>query len=52
MASTVSGLNKLNDPVTPFYTYADTRNSYDVEKIKESINELEVHQRTGTMQHT
>ena len=52
MASTIAGLDNNYIPVTPFYTYADTRNFRDVEIIKQSIDIDEYHQRTGTMQHT
>ena len=52
MASTIAGVDNNYIPVTPFYTYADTRNFRDVEIIKQSIDIDEYHQRTGTMQHT
>ena len=52
MASTIVGLDKNNDPVTPFFSYADTRNSDDVDDLKSLIDVDLVHQRTGVIQHT
>ena len=44
MASTIVGLDKNNDPVTPFFSYADTRNSDDVDDLKSLIDVDLVHQ--------
>jgi gluconokinase len=51
----VLGVNSAGEPVTPVYTYADTRNAPDAEQLR---NELGVsgcaaaHDRTGTLIHT
>ena len=37
MASTIVGLDKNNNPVTPFFSYADTRNSEDVDNLKSRL---------------
>ena len=51
MASTVMGVDGQGRPITPIYTYADTRSQHHVDAIKESIDEELVHQRTGCVQH-
>ncbi|MDP6713482.1 MAG: gluconokinase [SAR202 cluster bacterium] len=51
MASTVMGLDADGNPATPIYTYADTRSQQDVDTLKALIDEAEVHQRTGCVQH-
>ncbi len=52
MASTVLAVDSDGAPLTPVYTYADTRTAPDVDRLKSEIDESEVHQRTGAMQHT
>lgn len=52
MASTVLGVDSEGVPVTPVYTYADTRPAEDVERLKSELDEDAVHERTGAMQHT
>ncbi len=52
MASTILAVDDSGDPVTPVYTYADTRSADDVEALRRELDEAEVHQRTGAMQHT
>lgn len=52
MASTVLGLDRTGDPVTPVYTYADTRSAPDVERLRNELNVPIVYDRTGVMQHT
>ena len=52
MASTVLGVDAEGTPVTPVYTYADTRSAYDVERLKEELNVPVIYDRTGTSQHT
>lgn len=52
MASTVLGVDANGDPVTPVYTYADTRSAPDVERLRNEINVPIVYDRTGVMQHT
>ncbi len=52
MASTILGVNADGTPITPVYTYADTRPAQDVDLLRSELDEHEVHQRTGAMQHT
>ncbi|MDA1278949.1 MAG: gluconokinase [Chloroflexi bacterium] len=52
MASTVLGVDVEGGPVTPVYTYADTRSAPDVEQLRKELNVPVVYDRTGVMQHT
>ncbi|MBL06939.1 MAG: hypothetical protein CL773_03660 [Chloroflexi bacterium] len=52
MASTLLGIDKYGKPITPVYTYADTRSNNQVNKIKLDLNETLLHQETGAAQHT
>jgi len=52
MASTVMGLDENGVPLTPVYTYADTRSASDVDQLKRELDVDAVHDRTGTVQHT
>lgn len=52
MASTVLAVDADGKPLTPVFTYADTRSAKDVDRLREELDEAEVHQRTGAMQHT
>ena len=52
MASTVLGVDREGDPVTPVYTYADTRTASDVDRLRIELNVPIVYDRTGVMQHT
>ncbi len=52
MASTVLGVDTNDEPVTPVYTYADTRSAYDVDRLRNELNVPVVYDRTGVMQHT
>ena len=52
MASTILGVDDRHNPVTPVYTYADTRSAHDVDALTESIDVDAAYQRTGVMQHT
>ena len=52
MASTILGVDVRHDPVTPVFTYADTRTAVDVDALQESIDVDDAYQRTGVMQHT
>lgn len=51
MASTILGIDAEGEPVTPVYTYADSRPSQDVVSLRQSINVDLTYQRTGVMQH-
>ena len=52
MASTVLAVDADGKPLTPVFTYADTRSAEDVDRLRDELDEAKVHQRTGTMQHT
>ena len=52
MASTIMGLDGQGDPVTPVFTYADTRSGPDVDRLREAIDVDAAYDRTGVMQHT
>ena len=52
MASTILGVDERQNPVTPVYTYADTRSALDVDALQSSIDVDDAYQRTGVMQHT
>lgn len=52
MASTVLGLDGDGRPVTPIYTYADTRPGDEVEELRRKLDLPEVYKRTGCPQHT
>lgn len=51
MASTILGVDANGEPVTPVYTYADSRPSEDVVRLRQNINVAATYQRTGVMQH-
>lgn len=51
-ASNVLGLDREGNPVTPIYTYADSRPAPDVERLRRELDVEAVHQRTGCPQHT
>ncbi len=51
-ASNVLGLDREGNPVTPIYTYADSRPASDVERLRRELDVAAVHQRTGCPQHT
>ena len=52
MASTVLGTDAAGNPITPVYTYADTRPAPDVDRLRNELNVPVVYDRTGVMQHT
>ena len=52
MASTILGVDARHNPVTPVFTYADTRTAADVDSLHENISVADAYQRTGVMQHT
>ena len=52
MASTILGVDDRHNPVTPVYTYADTRSAQDVNHLQSAIDIDAAYQRTGVMQHT
>ncbi|MGB1287208.1 MAG: gluconokinase [Aggregatilineales bacterium] len=55
MATFVSnflGVDNSNTPLTALMTYGDTRSTDDIDKLRETLDEDSVHQRTGCMLHT
>ena len=52
MASTILGVDARHEPVTPVYTYADTRTASDVDALQGVVDVAGAYQRTGVMQHT
>ncbi len=46
------GLDSANEPVTPIYSYADTRSADDVDFLKTQVDIESLHQRTGCLLHT
>jgi len=52
MASTILALDRAGRPVTPVYTYADTRSGPDVEALRRDLDLSAVYDRTGCPQHT
>ena len=51
MASTILGVDAAGEPITPIYTYADSRSSDDVVSLRQAIDIADTYQRTGVMQH-
>ncbi len=43
------GLDQAGEPLTPAYTWADTRGSEDAERLRAEFDEHEIQQRTGCM---
>ncbi|MCY4475566.1 MAG: gluconokinase [Chloroflexi bacterium] len=52
MASTILGVDNRHNPITPVFTYADTRSAQDVDNLQYNIDVDDAYQRTGVMQHT
>lgn len=50
--SNVLELDARGNPITPIYTYADSRCADDVRALRQTLNADEVHQRTGCPLHT
>ncbi len=53
--SNVLGVSTAGDPVTPVFTYADTRNAQDTETLRGELGASELtalHDRTGCLLHT
>jgi gluconokinase len=48
----VVGVDRDNHPVTPVFTYADTRSAADVERLRDTVDVESAHQRTGCVNHT
>ena len=52
MASTILGLDQNNNPLTPVYTYADTRSYKELSDLKTKINQKKIYDETGCPMHT
>jgi gluconokinase len=52
LAGTLLGVDATGRPVTPIYTYADTRPGLEVEHLRRHLDVAAVYQRTGCPQHT
>lgn len=52
LVSNVLGVDAQGQPVTPVYTYADTRSARDVDALCAQADEALAHQRVGTRFHT
>lgn len=52
LVTNLLGVDAGLDPVTPVYTYADTRSAAHVEELRAQVDELAIHQRTGCRLHT
>lgn len=50
--SNVMGVDAHGYPLTPLYTYADTRPSQEVHLLRQRLDEREIHRRTGCRFHT
>jgi gluconokinase len=50
--SNLMGVDEQGNPVTPLFTYADTRNSVDALTLRSRLDEREVQQRTGGLLRT
>jgi gluconokinase len=48
----IMGLDEAGDPVTPVFTYADTRNAAAAEALRQAFDLTRVHDRTGCRIHT
>ena len=47
----VIGLDSAQEPLTPVYSWADTRSTRAAERLKQLLNEKSYHARTGTVFH-
>ena len=43
MASTILGLDQNNNPITPVYTYSDTRSYKELSDLKSKINQKKIY---------
>jgi gluconokinase len=49
--SNVFGIDAGGQPLTPLYAYADTRAAPDAARLRHELDEVETHDRVGTMLH-
>lgn len=52
LVSNVCGLDENGQPITPVYTWADTRSAKQVEYLRSHLDEHATLDRTGVVQHT
>ena len=51
-ASSLVAVDTQGAPLTPCYTYADSRCGHHVDSLREEVSEEEIQQRTGTRMHS
>ncbi len=51
-AGNLLGVDQRGEPITPLYTYVDTRDLLDVRLLSSRIDRYAIHQRTGCPLHT
>lgn len=52
LVSNVMGVDEHERPVTPVYTWADTRCAPQAEELRRTLNEAAAHERTGVVFHS
>ena len=52
LVSNVLGVDSQGLPLTPVYTYADTRSRADTEELRREVDSQDVHDRTGCLLHS
>ena len=52
LVSNVLGVDAQGNPLSPVYTYADTRSHPDVQELRRAVETREVHDRTGCLLHS
>ena len=55
LVTNIMGLDATGQPITPIITYADTRNAFDAQSLREEFSESElalIHNRTGCLVHS
>ncbi len=52
LVSNALGVDSQGRPLTPIYTYADTRSRADSEKLRREVDGEDVHDRTGCLLHS
>ncbi len=52
LVSNILGLDKKDRPVTPLFTYADTRAAKEIPYLRQILDEKIIHQRTGCPLHS
>ena len=52
LVSNALGVDSQGRPLTPIYTYADTRSRADTEELRHEVDGQDVHNRTGCLLHS